>query len=119
MCAISVVVALMAKKGTASVTKKGSGSGMGQDTVKKPAKRFEQWFKIVHAQTVEIMERQICIETQLRRLRRENAKIMRKLDYLVEKIGKETGDPYVPTEEDLKGDTDEEEGSDTDEEEDE
>lgn len=43
---------------------------------------------------------------------------MRKLDYLVEKKGKETGDPYVPTEEDLKGDTDEE-GSDTDEEEDE
>ncbi|KAF7149096.1 hypothetical protein RHSIM_Rhsim03G0124700 [Rhododendron simsii] len=76
----------------------------------RPSKRTEVWMEIISNQYTIIQKGQARIETQLRRSRRENAKTIRKLDYLVEKKGEETEDPYVQTEEDLKGDTEEEGG---------
>ncbi|KAH7862975.1 hypothetical protein Vadar_011729 [Vaccinium darrowii] len=70
--------------------------------------RNEQWSKILHARQGIIIEKLESVETEQRRARRRDGKIMRLLKWIAKCEGKKSGDYYVETEEDKEKDTDEE-----------
>lgn len=69
--------------------------------------RSEQWNKIIHARQGMIIEKLESVETEQRRARRRDGKIMRILKWIEKCEGKRSGEYYVETEEDKERDTDE------------